>query len=116
MFAGLLVKNNGGIKMGECCEESKCCSGESSCCESSCNDSCCESEMSKGKMILGLANEAWSELMKEKMKAAYEKTIGEKMNKAAHVGVEACIAYWAQKMKSEAAWAEFEEKLSKAMM
>ena len=105
--------------MGECCEESKCgCGSESSCCESSCgcNDSCCDSEMSKGKMFMNLAEEAWMELMKEKMKAAIEKASGPKMDKAAQVAVEASIAHWADKKKKEAVCAEFEEKLHRAMM
>ena len=62
-----------------------------------------------------LANNAWEELMKEKMKAAYEKAIGERMNKVAQVGIEASIAYWSNKMKEKSSWDEFEEKLRKAM-
>lgn len=99
--------------MGKDCNEGKCCEdGGNSCC---CNESC-EESMDHGKMIMQLANEAWAELMKEKMKAAYEKTMGEKMNKVALVGVEACIAYWTQKMKEEGACHEYSEKLKKAMM
>ena len=72
--------------------------------------------MSKSAMIMGLANEAWGELMKEKMKASYEKAMGDKMNKTAAIGVEMCMAFWGNKMKEGAAIAEFEEKLRKAMM
>ena len=71
--------------------------------------------MDKGKMMMGLANEAWSELMMDKMKAAFEKAKGQKMDKVAHISVEACMAYWANKMKSKEAWAEFNEKLMQAM-
>ena len=99
----------------ECCEEScKSSCGCGSC--SSTEKECCEENMSHSKMMMDLANEAWSELMKEKMKAAYEKAMGDKMSKMAAVGVEACMAYWNHKMKSEASCAEFEEKLKKAMM
>ena len=98
--------------MGECCEE-KCCEAKE-CCSESCNESSCEE--SKGDMMMNIANEAWEELMKEKMKSAYEKSIGDKMNRTAMVAVEACIAYWGNKMKEKAACAEFEEKLKKAMM
>ena len=99
--------------MGEnCCDES-CCEGKSdSCC---CNE-CCGEGMDMGKMMMQLANEAWSELMKEKMKAAYQKSIGNKMDKIAAVGVEACIGYWNSKAKEKASCAEFEEKLRKVMM
>ena len=96
----------------ECCEENCCSSGKESCgCECSCGE-----KNNVSKMILKLANDAWSELMKEKMKAAYEKETGDKMSKAAHVGVEASIAFWSGKMKEHASFAEFEEKLRKAMM
>ena len=101
--------------MGEdCCEEKSCCESnkESECCS---EKSCCEDD-SKGKMMMEIANEAWTELMKDKMKAAYEKAKGDKMDKVAHISVEACMAYWANKMKSQAAWEEFEEKLKNAMM
>ncbi len=98
----------------DCCEES-CKSGCGSDCSCG-NEGCCKEEMSKGEMFMDMANEAWHELMKEKMKHAYEKAIGEKMSKAAAVSVEACMAYWSQKMKNEASCAEFEDKIRKAMM
>ena len=101
------------------CNEEKCCETNDSCCEDSkcgCENECsCESN-NMATMIKGLTNEAWSKLMKEKMKAAYEKAIGPKMDRMAQVGVEACIAYWNNQMKDKASFAEFEEKLKKAMM
>ena len=100
--------------MGEDCCDEKCCNDSGCGCNEGCN--CCSEETSKTAYMLKLADEAWSELMKEKMKAALEKMIGDKMNKAAQVSAEASMAYWANKMKNEAALAEFEEKLRKAMM
>ncbi|MBI1935580.1 hypothetical protein HYS31_04005 [Candidatus Woesearchaeota archaeon] len=97
----------------ECCGDGCCESGKGSgCCEESC---CCEESMSKGKYMMGLADRAWEELMKEKMKVAFEKAKGEKMERVAQMSVEACMAYWSNKMKEEGAWAEFEEKLRNAM-
>ena len=96
----------------ECGKEKGC----SSCCS---NESCCsyKDEMEdKSKMMMDMANEAWHELMKDKIKSAYEKLIGEKMNKTAHVCAEMCIAYWGNKMKEEMTSAEFEDKIRKAMM
>jgi len=105
--------------MGEECGEDKCCDSGKECCCDSGKESCCETEccegQSKAKMMMYLANEAWSELLKDKMKAAYEKSIGDKMNKIAHISVEACIAYWGNKMKESSSWEEFEEKLKAAM-
>lgn len=97
----------------EKCIETSCCSSEKECCKKSC---CDDGNMDKSKMMMNLANDAWEELMKEKIKTAYEKVIGDKMSKAAAVSAEACIAYWNSKMKEEAACAEFEDKLGKAMM
>ena len=99
--------------MGEECNEGSCCESSSDCCESK---GCCEQEKGMGVMVMRLANEAWEELMKEKMKSAYEKAMGDKMNKTAQIGVEACMMYWGNKMKGKMAWMEFEEKLNKAMM
>ena len=100
------------------CEDDKCCETGNECCEDSkCGSECsCDSGSSKAGMIMGLANEAWTELMKEKMKKAYEKEIGAKMDSIAKIGVEACIAFWGNKMKDKASFDEFEEKLREAMM
>ena len=100
--------------MGCECEEEKCGSG-------GCSDGCgcsCKGEMTqdKSKMMMDMANEAWHELMKDKIKSAYEKMMGEKMNKTAHVCAEMCMAYWGNKMKEEMTEAEFDEKLQKSMM
>jgi len=95
------------------CNEKCCCESSGSGC---CSNSSCEESMDMGKMMMGLANEAWGELMKEKIKATYEKSIGDKMNKTAQVSAEACVAYWNNKHRDGASCAEFSEKLKKAMM
>ncbi|GEM_PF-1832071 len=97
----------------ECCEDSCCESGKENAC---CDEKSCDEPMDKGKYMMGLADDAWEELMKEKMKIALQKAKGEKMDKVAQICVEACIAYWSNKMKEESAWAEFNEKLKNAMM
>ncbi|MBI5391194.1 hypothetical protein HZB02_06920 [Candidatus Woesearchaeota archaeon] len=103
-----------------CCEDKEgkenCCSGEEheGCCEGSCNDDCGEMEMAK--VMMGLANRAWGELMVDKMKKAYEKSSGAKMDKATEVAVEACMAFWNNKMRDKASWEAYEDKLKKAMM
>ncbi len=92
--------------------------GQCSCNEEGCScgqDNCCDEEKGHTGMILGLANAAWTELLKEKMKKAYEKAAGSKMDKIAAIGVEANIEMWRGKMQEKAKWAEFEEKLDKAM-
>ena len=100
--------------MGEGCCGGGCCSSEA---DEKCSDESCEdtSSMDMSKMMMALANEAWADLMKEKMKAIYEKSMGEKMNKAAHVSVEACTDYWNSKMKGKDSWDKYSEKLKNAM-
>lgn len=88
--------------MGEC-NEGSCESQEGGCCEMS-------------AMLMKLADEAWGELMKEKMKKAIEKERGEKMNKVAAVSVQASLAYWEHKMQGKAQCHEFSENLKKAFM
>ena len=96
----------------ECCED-KCCTTSSAKCECK---KCCDEGADTGKMMIKLANEAWEELLKEKMQTLYEKSAGSKMNNAAQVSVEACMVYWNNKMKEQASHADFEEKLKRSMM
>lgn len=81
-----------------------------------CGTNDCESKCEMSKMIFDLANDAWAELMKEKMKAHYEKAIGTRMDKVALVGVEGAIAYWEAQMSNKAKCAEFQDKLKKVFM
>jgi hypothetical protein len=66
-------------------------------------------------VLMDIADEAWEDLMRDKMKKAFEKAKGEKMDKAAALVVEASISYWEGKMKEKAKWNEFEDKLKSIM-
>lgn len=94
------------------------CGKESGCCKSEA-DSCCESGddyMEKGDFLNELADEAWSELMTEKIKKVLEKAHGEKMNKTAQVIAEARHSFWVNKMKAKAEQEAWEEKVRQSMM
>ena len=67
------------------------------------------------EMLLGLADEAWSKLMKEKMKAEWERTRGKEMDKAAAAAVQMAMAYWEAKMQKHAKKAEQQEKFRHAL-
>ena len=97
-----------------CCEEESCCT-EKSCSESSCGSDSGGDENPTG-MMMKLAEDAWSDLMKEKIKAVYEKQTGAMMNKVAQAAAEASIAYWTHKMEGEAKCHEHQEKIMKAFM
>jgi hypothetical protein len=66
--------------------------------------------------MLCLSNQAWAELMKEKMKAAYEKHKGEKMDKMADAVVKATIEKWEVKMKAKMQCHKTKEDIMNAMM
>ena len=81
------------------CNENKCETTK----QSSCNTkkSCCSSGCPMTDGIFKLAEDAWSELMVEKMKDQFEKLMGPKMDKVASAGVKASITFWENKMKSK---------------
>ena len=103
-------------KSGSCgsdcgCEEGKCSCESGSCCE----DSSCGSESQMPKMMLGIANQAYAELLRDKMKKHYEAAIGKKLDAAAKVAVDANIALWDGKMQQKEQFQDFEKKLSDAL-
>lgn len=70
-----------------------------------CKPQCCEpkmgSECEKTEMLFRLANKAWDELMREKMKKEWEKSMGPHMDKMAKVATEAAGKYWQNKMEAK---------------
>lgn len=66
-------------------------------------------------MVFQLANEAWAELLKEKMKEEYEKTMGDHLQKLAETGVEGCMKHWQAKMQSMKECEAFKQKVNDTM-
>jgi len=95
--------------MGSECSSEQSCGDKKQDCGS---DECCD----MAKEMMNLANQAWAELMKEKMKKEFEKVNGERMNKIAAVGVAGCNDFWQHKMQAKAGCADFSEKLKQAFM
>tara|TARA_Y100000310_G_scaffold345846_1_gene471188 strand:- start:70389 stop:70679 length:291 start_codon:yes stop_codon:yes gene_type:complete len=90
--------------MGEQCEDKKeCCKKEK---KEECGTGC---EMTD--KLLCLAHDAWEDLFKEKVKAHYEKVLGEKMNKSAEVTAEAAIDFWQMKMQGKQKGQEHSQKI-----
>ena len=92
-----------------------------------CNKGSCEQESqsqcgSKGSgcemtdMMMHLADQAWSQLMIEKMKAEFEKVRGEKMSKIAAASIEVSIDKWEHKMGGKMKCQEGKDKLKAAFM
>jgi hypothetical protein len=100
----------GNCKEGSCSTsgEEKCGSGSSDCGQSS---GC---EMTD--MFMKLGNQAWEELMVEKMKKQWEALRGQNMDKMAQAGVEASMAYWQHKMEGKMKCHESKEKIKQSMM
>ncbi len=86
-----------------------------------CNEEKCETtpketgcEMTD--MMMCLADEAWKQLMIEKMKAEFEKARGEKMSRVAAASIEASIAKWEHKMAGKQKCQQAKESLKAAFM
>lgn len=62
-----------------------------------------------------LADQAWEELFKEKIKKHYEEAIGKKMDVSAKIIAEQAIVTWKNKMATKEAKKEYEYKLFAAM-
>lgn len=66
-------------------------------------------------MMIQMSEDAWSELMLEKMKKEFEKVNGAKMDKAAALAVEASMNHWKGKMEMMGKHKEFGQKLMSVM-
>ena len=94
----------------ECCEtssesESKCPCGKPGCDGSNCDPS---------YMIMKTANEAWTELLRDKMKVQFEKSMGKQMDAMAQAGVEASMTFHMNKMKDKTSMEESMNKIRKS--
>ena len=101
----------------ECCsnEEEPCCGVETqeSCCQS---DSCCDESGGFASGVLRIADDAWAELLKEKIKKAFEAKKGKKMDKIAEIAADAAAAYWDSKKKGKAIAKDHYAKLEQALL
>jgi len=87
-----------------------------------CNECCGQSsgtgfksECDMTAHLFDLANQAWEELLKEKIKKVYEKKLGEHLNKTAQVAADGCADYWQSKIQEKTKCKEFQEKVKEAM-
>ena len=94
--------------MGECKTDNSCDTNKNSC-DSGVKKS--EGECNVAEDLLCLANQAWMELMKEKIKKSFEAKLGKKMDKTADVVADASIACWESKMAGKQACNDYKEKL-----
>lgn len=87
------------------------CSTET-CATTKTNDSdCCNMH----EEMLALADEAWMELMKEKMKAEIDRVSGAHMEKVAKLVTETNFAKWSDLIKGKAKCNEYKDNLKKLM-
>ena len=105
------------------CKEDKCDYSSGKCaadkCETECYDECegkcygSGDEMTEEFMRLG--DEAFGELLKEKIKAHMEKEQGKKLDAAAKAIYDACHLFYARKMKPDMEMEAAFDKIRKAM-
>ena len=68
------------------------------------------------KQLLELADEAWMELLHEKVKKRIEATNGAKLDQLAQIVADANNARWQSKLAKEKGCEEFEEKVANFFM
>jgi len=102
--------------MGQCCshEKSHCGSHEKSCCSSGSCSSGSQEERQGGKFtqhLFDLADEAWGEVLKAKIKEYLLSTQGDRMAELAKMVAEANSRRWKHKMEKKQCCADFHEEL-----
>ncbi len=107
------------------CDKGSCSSphSNSSChcdCHKGCGCSChnksqgAEGECCVSDPLIQLADQAWMELMKEKIKAQFQASSGSKMDGVAKVLASACGAKWQLKMATKQHRDDYKKNLSEA--
>ena len=96
------------------CEDNKCEIKEKHCHEK--KKSCCSSGCEMTDMLMRQADQAWNEVVVEKMKEHFKANLGEKIDQIAAAGVKASTTYWQNKMKAKAEMHQEFENIKKAMM
>jgi hypothetical protein len=100
--------------MSNACDTSKegCSSGAAQAqCNTNTNTECCDMP----EKLLCLADEAWREVVKEKIKAEIEKTAGQKLDKVAKLVAEANHRRWAHLIEGKQKCDDFKTQLKEAM-
>ncbi|MBT7902710.1 hypothetical protein HN587_02530 [Candidatus Woesearchaeota archaeon] len=97
--------------MENCNEKQNECSTKS-CAPKQCTSSGCEMT----DKMMSLAEQAWSDLLKDKMKKLFETNNGERMDKIAQATVDAVNKKWKHKMQGMAACGEAKQNLKEAFM
>jgi hypothetical protein len=96
-------------KSGHCDIEAS--SGDACSCGCGCSSGCSCGCDGKAGEFLSLAKSAHHELLKQKMKAAFEAKIGKKMDKVAEHVVNTALIYMKDNMAEKQTYEQFERKL-----
>jgi hypothetical protein len=76
-----------------------------------CNEAPAPEECNMPEMMLELADEAWAELVKEKIKAQIQLTCGDKLDELAKMVAEANGIKWANKIASKQHCNDFKHRV-----
>lgn len=104
-------------KHSECCDHDSCCSDEK-CCDNACtccghhhnkNEECCHEDFAKH--LLNMADCAWMELLKEKIKQQIASSCGEQLDQIAKIVSESNSARWEHKLSIMKTQNEYKDKL-----
>lgn len=99
--------------MSECGSKEGCCSCQESQCSCPCHESSCEEECGKEEFFLSVADEAWTEVLKDKIKEHILSTQDDRMTELAKIVAEANGARWRNKMEKKQGCMMFDEQLAR---
>lgn len=97
----------------------ECCGSSQGCAPHECADkSCChehhkEGECDFAEILLDLADEAWMDLLREKIMKEIEASCGQKLNQLAKMVAETNNARWHAKIAKKKACADFRQNIKK---
>ena len=104
--------SSGSSSSGSCCSENQ--SSKCSCC-GSCQCHGCQGKGKYADELLHLADEAWMELLKEKIKEEIRLNGGEQITNLARIVSTANHTRWKEKMQCKKDHEDFETQLKNAM-
>ena len=107
-------KHHHGCGSGGCCSTSSCCQSSCGCCSSSGKGSCCSQESECCDMaeeLLKLADCAWMELLKEKIKERILSQDQQTLDQLAQIVCEANKEKWKAKTCEESCCIDYEKRI-----
>jgi len=85
-------------------------------CTCGCDTKSAGEECNMPEKLIGLADQAWEELLKEKIKAEIQKSCGDKMDEIAKLVAEANHAKWGHMIKGKVKCEEYKQSVKQLLI